>query len=206
MSRVGPALGRILGSGASVLVTVVLSGCATGVGERSAEGTGAVVQRTWAAEIAEAATTASEYERRILHDGVVTAAELHDSHERVEACMRDGGFLLRWSDDGAYEVTEARGRELTSAVDARLERVRRACFDDWDQNVTYFFTEIRRNPDKRDEAEITVDCLRDAGLVGDDYTEVQWREDNGLATFPFDDFDEGAVQCRLDPLGLWRTP
>ncbi|PZE54914.1 MULTISPECIES: hypothetical protein [unclassified Curtobacterium] len=140
----------------------------------------------------------------MLADGVVTAAELSDSHRRMQICMRDGGFDLEWSEEDTYEVTASNGSELTKSVDAALEKTRLACLDKWDHSITYLHTATRRNPEKQDEAKITVACLQKSGLVGKDYTERKWRSENDTGMFSFDDYDPAAVQCRLDPLSLWR--
>ncbi|QWS32690.1 hypothetical protein [Curtobacterium aetherium] len=158
----------------------------------------------WSAEFAQARGEASPYERKVLTDGVVTAAELSDSHRRVQSCMHDGGFDLEWSEENTYEVTPSDGSALTEGVDAALEKTRLACLDRWDHSITYLFTETRRNPEKQDDAKITAACLRTSGLVGPDYTERRWRSEHDTGTFSFDEYDPAAVQCRLDPLGLWR--
>jgi hypothetical protein len=78
------------------------------------------------------------------------------------------------------------------------------CSAVYDSTITYLFNEIRRNPEKRDEAEISVACLRAAGLVGKGYTERRWRAEYDEGAFSFDEWSTDAVQCREDPLGLWR--
>jgi hypothetical protein len=187
-----------------IVATGTLAGCSSdhaGVPEPSGPSDAG---RPWSTEFRQARDEGSPYERKVLADGVVTAAELSDSHQRVERCMRDGGFDLLWSEENTYEVTASNGSELTKNVDAALEKMRLSCLDKWDHNITHLFTEMRRNPEKQDEAKITAGCLRRAGLVGRDYTDRAWRSENDTGHFSFDEYDAAAVQCRLDPLGLWR--
>jgi hypothetical protein len=66
------------------------------------------------------------------------------------------------------------------------------------------FNEVRRNPEKQDDAEITVACLKEAGLVTKAYSEREWRDEDDKGVYSYDQWAPEAVQCRLDPLGLWR--
>jgi hypothetical protein len=42
--------------------------------------------------------------------------------------------------------------------------------------------------------------------VGKDYSERKWRAEYDAGVFSFDEYEARAQQCRLDPLGLWRSP
>jgi hypothetical protein len=75
-----------------------------------------------------------------------------------------------------------------------------------DRNISSLFEQIRRNPEKRDEAKISVTCLRRAGVVGSPYSERQWRSEDDSGVFSFDEWYPAAVHPREDPLGLGRTP
>jgi hypothetical protein len=116
--------------------------------------------------------------------------------------MRDAGYDLQVADDGTSSLSRIDGADLPE-MDV-VEAVRRRCAHQFDRSITYLFNEVRRNPEKQDEAKITVACLRKSGLVGRDYTERKWRSENDTGMFSFGDYDPAAVQCRLDPLGLWR--
>lgn len=187
-----------------MLATGALAGCTSGPTDARHDTRSALADDPWGAEFAQARDEGSPYERNVLADGVVTAAEVIESHRRVQTCMRGGGFDLEWTEENTYEVTASDGSELTKDVDAALEQLRLACLDRWDHSITYLFTETRRNPEKQDDAKITAACLRKSGLVGADYTERRWRSENDTGSFSFDEYDPAAVQCRLDPLGLWR--
>jgi hypothetical protein len=156
----------------------------------------------WASEFVEAISNASDFERSVLYDGAVTAEELAEAHEKTRRCMADAGYQYRQFDDGTSEVSAADGRDLPS-IDVVNTAMRR-CNARFDRSITMLFTDVRRNPQKQDEAKITVACLREAGLVGKDYTERKWRSEYDTGVFSFPEYDAGAIQCRLDPLGLWR--
>ncbi|MBT2502747.1 hypothetical protein [Curtobacterium sp. ISL-83] len=153
-------------------------------------------------EFEESLRDASPFETAILRDGVITAAELEEAQERKRVCMLDAGIRWKIFDDGTSEGEPVDGSALgsTEDVNATLQR----CSRQFDRSVTYLFNEVRRNPEKQDDATITVACLRDAGVVGADYTERRWREENDSGAFAFNQWDPAATQCRLDPLGLWR--
>jgi hypothetical protein len=156
----------------------------------------------WAGEFAESASDTSPYQRRILSDGTISAQEVADAQSRMSTCMRDVGYDYVTAEDGTSEASPLPGRKAEDA--AAINDSKSKCAKEFDSDVTYLFNEVRRNPQKQDEAEITVACLRAARLVDDTYTEREWRTQNDDGNFSFSPWDPAAVQCRLDPLGLWR--
>lgn len=156
----------------------------------------------WAPEFAAAIEESSPYEQQILADGVITAAERADALSRMRSCMRDAGYDFRTADDGTSEAVGLWGAPIADS-DA-VNSARRRCADRFDANVTFLFGEVRRNPERRDDAAITAACLRTAGLVDASYGASDWRRENDTGAFSFDEWAADAVQCRLDPLGLWR--
>lgn len=156
----------------------------------------------WAQEFGESLADVSEYESAVLEDGRITAAELTDAQARDRACMRDAGYDLQDADDGTSSVSRLDGRDLpaTDVVNA----VKQRCAARFDRNITFLYNEVRRNPEKQDDAKITAACLRRSGIVDKGYTERQWRAENDTGQFSFNDYAPAAAQCRLDPLGLWR--
>lgn len=147
----------------------------------------------------------SRFESRVLADGVVTTAELADTHARVESCLADSGLGIEYDPDGGFALTSADGRYPNGFFE-RSDPVLRACEARFDEYTTFLFEQTRRNPEKLDDAEITATCLRGAGLVGADYSARQWRTDSDSGELPFPEDDPRWRQCDLDPLGLWRTP
>ncbi|MFZ7088885.1 hypothetical protein [Curtobacterium sp. RRHDQ10] len=181
-------------------IAAVLIGC-SGAADHGTSSTPTAVGGPWAQEFSAAMSDSSPYEQQILADGVITAAERADAQSRVRSCMRDAGYDFRAQDDGTSEATGLHGKPITDSEAANSAR--RQCADRFDKNVTYLFGEIRRNPERHDEAEITVRCLRASGVMGKEYTERDWRRQNDTGRFSFDEYSVDAVQCRLDPLGSW---
>ncbi|TDN41633.1 hypothetical protein EDF64_11730 [Curtobacterium flaccumfaciens] len=145
----------------------------------------------------------SAFEAEILADGAVTSAEVEAAHDRVDRCLADSGLSIDYDPDGGFELVSLDERYPDGFFE-RSDPILRACEKESDEYVTYLFAETRRNPERRDDAEITVPCLIAAGLVDNGYTEQQWRDDSDADTLPFDSTSEPARQCDFDPLGLWR--
>lgn len=185
-----------------VLATLLMSGCALARASAPSTPERLPAAGPWAQEFGESLALASDYEARVLRDGEISAAELADAQARDRACMRDAGYDLQVADDGTSSLSRIDGADLPEA--GIVDSVRRRCAHQFDMSITYLFNEVRRNPEKQDEAKITVACLRKSGLVGRGYTERKWRSENDTGVFSFDEYDPAAVQCRLDPLGLWR--
>jgi len=160
----------------------------------------------WKADFREALRGGvSRYEAAILEDGRVTSAELEDAHAHVQRCLSTSGLHIAYDPDGGFALESVDGKYPDDFFE-RSDPVLRACEKRYDEYVTMLFQETRRNPEKRDEAEITVACLRKAGLVGKDYSERQWRKEDETGEYSFPGLDPRAQQCRFDPLGLWRQP
>lgn len=157
----------------------------------------------WAQDFDDAIADAGPYERAVLEDGVVTPQELEDARARKKQCMRDSGYIYEEHDDGTAEAKAAPGHRRDDDA-GPVNSALAACSDRFGHSIDFLFNETRRNPLKEDEAKIMVACLRAAGVVDASYSERQWRRDNDTGDWPFSDFDPAAVQCRLDPLGLWR--
>jgi hypothetical protein len=154
----------------------------------------------WSDEFAQSLEGASPYERAILADGVVTPAELAEAQSKKRACLRAAGYRWDIEEDGTSSL-----EPLTAGAAPSTDVMTRAyqtCSRRFDRSVTYLFDEVRRNPERRDEAEIMVACLRKEGLVDSNYSERQWRLDDDAGRYPFGDQDPRFVQCRLDPLDL----
>lgn len=193
----------------AVVVTLLSSGCAriteTQVAGAAAESSLAPAG-PWADEFREAlGAGVSSYEEKILADGQITTAEVEDVHGRVSGCLADSGLGIKYDPDGGFDLLSLDGKYPDDFFD-RSDPVLRACEKKYDEYVTMLFEESRRNPEKQDEAKITVACLRRVGVVGNDYTERKWRAESDSGVFSFNEYDKRAQQCRLDPLGLWREP
>lgn len=207
MDRVRSGRGA-LGVAAACIAVLVASGCASTATGGPTPGSTAALEAAgpWADDFGAAlADNVSPFEARILADGAVSSEEVEAAHDRVGRCLADSGFGIDYDPDGGFELQSLDDRYPDDFFE-RSDPVLRSCERKSDEYVTYLFSETRRNPDRLDEATITVPCLRDTGLVGSEYTEQRWRSDYEAGSFPFDETADAAVQCRLDPLGLWRTP
>ncbi|WP_123937513.1 hypothetical protein [Curtobacterium sp. PhB137] len=183
---------------------LLLSGCTPAVEATNSSDAHLAMAGPWAEEFRAALDDGvSDFEFKVLADGEVTTAELEAAHERVGRCLADSGLRIDYDPDGGFGLESLDGRYPDGFFE-RSDPILRKCEETADEYVTYLYEETRRNPDRLDDAKITVPCLRRAGLVGPDYTEEQWRKDQDADAFPFDSMGEQAKQCALDPLGLWR--
>ncbi|MBT1623226.1 hypothetical protein KK101_11065 [Curtobacterium flaccumfaciens pv. oortii] len=183
---------------------LLLSGCTPAVETTKSPDAHLEMAGPWAEEFRAALDDGvSDFEFKVLADGDVTTAELEAAHERVGRCLADSGLRIDYDPDGGFGLESLDGRYPDGFFE-RSDPILRKCEETADEYVTYLYEETRRNPDRLDDAKITVPCLRKAGLVGPDYTEEQWRKDQDADAFPFDSMGEQAKQCALDPLGLWR--
>lgn len=146
---------------------------------------------------------ASDYERSVLEDGVVTPAELVEAQSKKRSCLKDAGYRWDIEEDGTSSLEPISERAVSPT--RMLNGVLQECSQRFDQNVTVLFDEVRRNPHREDEARIMVACLRKVGLVDRSYTERDWRRDDDQGVYPFGASSEAFIGCRLDPLGLWRS-
>jgi len=156
----------------------------------------------WAGDFAEAASGASSYERKILADGSISAAELSDSRQRMRSCMHDFGYRYTEHADGTTEAEPTARGSVTDVDDADADERMLECSRRFDRNVSLLYDDTRRNPEKQDEAEIAVVCLRRAGLVNGSYSERRWRSEYDAGAFSFDEWAPAAIHCRNDPLEL----
>jgi hypothetical protein len=182
---------------------ISVTGCAQGSSAASEESQTLPAAGRWSTEFGEAIAIASDYEAAVLRDGRITAAELADAQARDRSCMRDAGYDLQIdNDDGTSSLSRTDGADLPPS--SVVDDVWRGCAHRFDRSISYLYREVRRNPEKQDDAKITAACLRRSGIVDKGYTEHQWRAENDTGQFSFNDYDPAAMQCRLDPLGLWR--
>lgn len=192
---------------AAAVVSLLLAGCSADKSSNAARSTDdASLEHAgpWAEDFRDAlAHGVSDYEAGILSDGQVTTAEVEDAHDRISRCLEDSGYTITYSADGGFEIGSLRGASPSNDM-TRTNAVLEACEKRYDEYVTMLFQETRRNPEKQDEAKITVACLRKAGIVGKAYTERKWQSEYDSGVFSFNDSDPRAQQCDLDPLGLWR--
>ncbi|RDV44356.1 hypothetical protein DOE76_13320 [Leifsonia sp. ku-ls] len=157
----------------------------------------------WASDFQKAfADAKTEWERDVLRDGVVTAAEYEQSRAHVRSCLGDAGYTISWDEQGGFALGAKSGTYPDDFFE-RSDPVLRQCESRWAGSIPFLFEQVRRNPAKKDEATIQVACLKAAGLVDETYSKQRWSRDNEKGDFPFDPTSESARQCSLDPLSLW---
>lgn len=193
-------------AGVAVLLVISagLAGCST-LDEKAPATSLIPLEGPWAAQFQTAfAKSRSSYEKGVLRDGVVTPAEYEQTKNRLRSCLDDSGYSIAWDERGGFEL----GSKTGSYPDDFFERsdpVLQQCESEWTGSILYLFEQVRRNPDKKDEAGIQVACLASAGLVDASYSKQRWARDNEKDDFPFDTASKEAIRCSTDPLGLWFT-
>lgn len=190
------------GVAALIVAAVCLVGCSASDSNES-KASQLSVTGPWASDFQVAhANAKSDYERSVLADGEISAAEYEQSKNHLRSCLGDAGLTITWDTRGGFEL----GSQSGSYPDDFFERsdpVLQQCESQWAGSILYLYEQIRRNPEKRDEDAMQVACLRSSGLIDETYTKEQWRRDNENDALPFDRRGDAATRCELDPLGLW---
>lgn len=195
---------RVAGGIAAVGIAAVLgalAGCSSSPPETAAQ----TISLTgpWATEFQTAfANAKSVWERDVLRDGAVSASEYEQSRSHMRSCVGDAGYTITWDERGGFELG-SKSEEYPDDFFDRSDRILQGCEAEWAGSIPFLFEQVRRNPDRKDEATIQVACLASAGLVDDTYSAQRWRRDNEQDAFPFDALSDAAVRCAADPLALW---
>lgn len=170
----------------AALFVAVTAGC--GGNEQPAEG-------PWAAEIEEARQQAtSDFERDILNDGEITRAEYDEAIDRYLSCMEDAGVRVGTEDMGGYYQYSVAGP--SSDYDRHDPDCRRGTI----QSIEPVYVAIVRNPNNEDLNELLVRCLKAKGLVPEDFTAQDLREEREAGeVVSYDPEDPAAGDCRANP-------
>jgi hypothetical protein len=159
----------------------------------------------WASDFQTAyAHAKSDYVRGVLADGEVSAAEYEQSRNHVRSCLADSGLTITWNERGGFELGAKNG-QYPDGFFERSDPILQECETKWAGWIPVMYEQVRRNPQKQDEAALQITCLRNAGLIDETYTKAQWRRDNENDSFPFKRRSGPATACELDPLGLWYS-
>jgi hypothetical protein len=197
---------RAAGAVAGVLIASVVfgAGCSD-VDSPQSTASPLSVTGPWASEFKSAYADAdSDYERGVLADGEVTAAEYEQSRNHVRSCLADSGLTIAWDDRGGFELGSKSGT-YPGGFFERADPILQKCEKHWAGWIPILYEQIRRNPQKQDEAALQIACLKAAGLIDGTYTKAQWQRDNENDSLPFDGSAVEAMRCALDPLGLWYS-
>jgi hypothetical protein len=190
------ALRRTLATVGALLVACSIAGCSPAADDRAAGPPGPAAapptpfSGPWADLLTSTYGIATPEEREALEDGVIDELEYGYFRDRIIECLDGLGVEASFAADSTLEYTNGSGVPEDDI---------NACMAEGGIQVLTMKDAIDRNPENLDEAEIMVDCLRRAGLVGPDYTARDYEDGVDLAAMGD---DEDFVACSADPLGL----
>lgn len=158
--------------GCAALLVLVLAGC----------GTGGPDEHPYAAELESARQAAtSDFERDVLADGQVTAAELREAQDLLTACLTDAGYVVEVLPDGGYtqESTDARPADpdAAAAFDEAMQADHDACAEGSTVLVEPLYRAITANPDNEDLNAAIASCLVRHGVREEGYGVEDLRAD-----------------------------
>ncbi len=146
----------------------------------------------WREDVIRAAQGAtSPLEREILSDGVITDAEFREAFAAFQECMDGLGV--------AIEMTESHGQYAgfnTASGDA--DQAAETCRPGTIDIIELWFVEIRSNPARDSQQEVTVRCLKRMGVVDEGYSVADLERDQTSADTAFGP----GLQLYLDCLTL----
>lgn len=190
----------------------VLSACADvdgspgesiGQGEQPRVTTSPVSQGPWSdwfTRVFDAPDTTSA-QRDILADGVITDTEYTELRNSFRRCLEDLGVSVALDPDGGFSV-RADGKLSEAQVTADAVP---GCERKTVGSVAMLYEQIRRNPERKDESLIVVECLKRNHIVAGAYTVAQYDKD--IANQTGIDWAARDVQrCAQDPLGVTNGP
>ncbi|MGL5828007.1 MAG: hypothetical protein ACRC0L_00375 [Angustibacter sp.] len=177
---------------AALLLSVILSPAVTGCsGDRSPE---QPHSKYYEDILRASATTASDFQREMLKDGVLTRTEYEEAINATAKCTSDRGFQLgRTLQNGVYM--------LSIVASGAAERVLLECEKKYSSEVAMYFGDQLMNPDNRDGLELLVECLIHRKVLPPSYTVADYRRefanDFKNTTIKFD--SPGANLCFEQP-------
>ncbi len=149
--------------------------------------------------------TLSDWDRAVvekaIQTGTVSQADYDEGADNFEACLKQNG--LHWVRtrllNGVVEFQPPQGaREEDDSID--LAAVQDACYVSTWQTTQELFRMQQANPGLLTDVSIAaVDCLKDTGIVGEDFTTDDFDKLTGpgdpSAEWPFDVEDPRAQTC-----------
>lgn len=149
-------------------------------------------QTAWREDVIWAAQGAtSPLEREILSDGAITEAEFREAFAAFQECMDGLGV--------AIEMTESHGQFAgfsTGSGDA--DQAAETCRPGTIDIIEPWFVQIRGNPARDSQPEVTVRCLKRMGVVDEGYSVEDLERDQTSAETAFGP----GLQLYLDCLTL----
>lgn len=152
----------------------------------------------WSEEFTSAfRAAATDAQREVLVDEVVTADEYEGLRKDLVACMAELGAVVTFDANGGMTVDPGQATPREVVMGSGLP----ACESTTTGYAAPLYEQVSRNPDHLDEATIVIECLHEAGVVDDDYTAENYFEDLGSST-SIDWGRRDIKECTIDPLGL----
>lgn len=144
-------------------------------------------------------TTPSQ--KDILADGIITDTEYADLRNRFTRCLEDLGVSVSLDPDGGFSV---RADGTLSEAQVTADAVP-GCERKTVGSVAMLYEQIRRNPERKDESLIVVECFKRNRLVADAYTVAQYDKDMADQS-GVDWLSRDVQRCVQDPLGVMSAP
>lgn len=175
------------------LSVLLLAGCA-GTSKDTAG-------QPWASEIETAQKRAtSEFEKEALSDGIVTASEKDEAHQRWVKCMTDRGQKATIElDDAGNEVFVTESETPEDSEQADIDNA--LCAEGTVKTIPGLYKAMQQNPTNRDFNELYAECLVRHEVVeppftGKDFSEAMAAAENGT---PWNIQDPVFRQCMSSP-------
>lgn len=151
---------------------------------------------SWESWIEQARDHAStDFELEVLADGKVTDAEFGEAFTRFADCMATKGFEVEQTDyKGAYSgfSIPANGKDLDAAV---ADEAVRACEQGTTLFIEQLYLSMKSNPSGDESSSREFDCLRERGIVPEEFTIDDYYLHSEQGTLPYDTDSEAVLDC-----------
>jgi hypothetical protein len=140
----------------------------------------------------------TDFERRVLSDGVISRAEYEEAVQRLVACGKQLNTTITPIDEyGLYEYEVPGGDPNDVMV---------TCDKHTTITIEPLYAETVQNPHRLDFDELIVACLIRTKLAEPTYSRTDFERDNEAANgkdatgfYPFDTNDPRYTQCNINP-------
>ena len=189
----------------AAILTVSLAACSPQV-----EPTEPGFSGPWATELQQAyENVSSPVAKAILEDGVITEEEMEEVRTAQIECLENlGCIVLELNPGGSADILPPQeGGESFEVLTQRMNGLQQQCSVQTGWSIIgYLYSQVRRNPENRDGADLMVECLVRVGLEAEGYTAEQYIADLENGHFiPYLENQETPeaqkfLQCNDDPL------
>lgn len=161
----------------AAIISCAFTGCSTGQDDENSEADPALIATF--EEFLESAENDFEREvfERALENGEISEEDYEEANSRYLECMEDLGLeeTATKKPNGLYERQPVDLPEGDEEFEDRMARSDECAFGTVATIEAAYNMQIN-NPEGREPAEVTVDCLRDLGAVEADYTPEEFAE------------------------------